>query len=64
MDDCMSCKRRLNEKIYNVDKTCYHYDCVMDDGRKYFCGWIIKDRELKKMGCSDYKDENTITSLF
>lgn len=37
----------------------YNYGCNAQ-GRKYTCGWVSKDSELKTQGCSDWKQKQEV----
>lgn len=52
--DCGALDKTKRECIEYKEKTIYRYGC---DRHGYCVGWIATDRELKEMGCSDWRPQ-------
>ena len=59
---CANCDYLDKNRIqFDENHYSYRYGCNYDyasEGRissGFICGWILKDNQLKQMGCSDFK---------
>ena len=50
--DCVYLDKTRKQNGFN-NSDCFRYGCNARIVDKFICGWISKDSELKKMGCSD-----------
>lgn len=50
--DCVYLDKTRKQNGFN-NSGCFRYGCNARIVDKFICGWISKDSELKKMGCSD-----------
>ena len=50
--DCVYLDKTREQNRFN-NSGCFRYGCNARIVDKFICGWISKDSELKKMGCSD-----------
>lgn len=50
--DCVYLDKTRKQNGFN-NSDCFRYGCSARIVDKFICGWISKDSELKKMGCSD-----------
>nr|DAX35110.1 MAG TPA: hypothetical protein [Bacteriophage sp.] len=50
--DCVYLDKTKKQNGFN-NSDCFRYGCNARIVDKFICGWISKDSELKKMGCSD-----------
>lgn len=50
--DCVYLDKTRKQNGFN-NNCCFRYGCNARIHDKFICGWISKDSELKKMGCSD-----------
>lgn len=50
--DCVYLDKTRKQNGFN-NSGCFRYGCNARIGYRFICGWISKDSELKKMGCSD-----------
>lgn len=50
--DCVYLDKTRKQNGFN-NSGCFRYGCNARIVDKFICGWILKDSELKTMGCSD-----------
>ena len=50
--DCVYLDKTRKQNGFN-NSDCFRYGCNARIVDKFICGWISKDSELKKMGCSN-----------
>lgn len=50
--DCVYLDKTRKQNGFN-NSGCFRYGCNARIVDNFICGWISKDSELKKMGCSD-----------
>lgn len=50
--DCIYLDKTRKQNGFN-NSDCFRYGCNARIVDKFICGWILKDSELKTMGCND-----------